>query len=359
MPNRLMGLLADGLQGASNAAASNVSAPVDMLAWALRKAGVPVGDAPIGGSDWMAQKGLTRQPTNQIAGLLGESLGGVAPIMAAAKAPQIARGLLHAGENMAARPTMNPQAGAVLATLDDAAPQAEALATAQRNAALPVSKGGLGLRPDNTPLERAQAMGYVDDINGDVYRGTHQAPMSDSDAAAPAYALDRIYPDDVYSSRAAQYYGHGQDPAQDAAVTRSLQALRGRPDAPVTVFRAVPKDAPAGINHGDWVTPNKAYAVEHGEGALNGDYKVLFDRVPAKSLFTNADSIYEFGLDKTQKFADGPASLPIVRSTIAGNRERSRFAAFDPLLRDNANLLAGIGGMGLLSPFLFSRDEKQ
>lgn len=114
MPNRLLGLLADGLQGASNAAASNVSAPVDMLAWALRKAGVPVGDTPIGGSDWMAQKGLTRQPDNRIAGLLGESVGGVAPLLAAAKAPQIASGLLTMGENMAARPTLNPQTGAIV-----------------------------------------------------------------------------------------------------------------------------------------------------------------------------------------------------------------------------------------------------
>lgn len=34
--------LLDLLQGASNAAASNVSGPVDLLAWALRKAGVPM-----------------------------------------------------------------------------------------------------------------------------------------------------------------------------------------------------------------------------------------------------------------------------------------------------------------------------
>jgi len=114
MPNRLMGLLADGLQGASNAAASNVSMPVDALAWALRKAGVPVGDAPIGGSDWMAQKGLTRQPENRMAGLLGESIGGVAPLLAAAKAPQIAAGLLQMGENLAAPATMNPQMGAIV-----------------------------------------------------------------------------------------------------------------------------------------------------------------------------------------------------------------------------------------------------
>jgi hypothetical protein len=38
-------------------------------------------------------------------------------------------------------------------------PQEKALATAQRNAAKPVSEGGLGLRPDNTPMERAKAMG--------------------------------------------------------------------------------------------------------------------------------------------------------------------------------------------------------
>ena len=38
MGNKLL----DFLQGASNAAASNVSAPVDGLAWALRKAGINV-----------------------------------------------------------------------------------------------------------------------------------------------------------------------------------------------------------------------------------------------------------------------------------------------------------------------------
>ena len=87
-----MGLL-DFFQGASNAAAGNVSGPVDAIAWALRKAGVPVGDAPMGSSQWMAQMGLTR-PANGYAGLLGEAAGLSMPIVAAAKAPQIARGLL-------------------------------------------------------------------------------------------------------------------------------------------------------------------------------------------------------------------------------------------------------------------------
>ena len=88
----------DFLQGASNSAASTISGPIDLIALALRKAGVPVGD-PVLGSDWMARRGLTAQPKNQIAGLLGEAAGMSAPIAAAAKAPQIARGLLRQADD--------------------------------------------------------------------------------------------------------------------------------------------------------------------------------------------------------------------------------------------------------------------
>ena len=48
-------------------------------------------------------------------------------------------------------------------------PRQEALDTAQRNAALPVEKGGLGLPKDNTPEMRAEAMGF--DV--DAYHGTN------------------------------------------------------------------------------------------------------------------------------------------------------------------------------------------
>lgn len=42
--------------------------------------------------------------------------------------------------------------------------------TAQRNAALPVEKGGLGLPPNNTAMDRARAMGF--DVDNPVYHGT-------------------------------------------------------------------------------------------------------------------------------------------------------------------------------------------
>lgn len=101
-------------QGASNAIASNISAPVDGLAWLLRKGGLPIPANPVGGSDWMAQRGLTAEPTNKLAGLLGEAAGGVGPMLAGAYAPKIANGLLKMGENAATPKTLNSQTGAVV-----------------------------------------------------------------------------------------------------------------------------------------------------------------------------------------------------------------------------------------------------
>jgi len=72
----------DFLQSASNTAASNVTAPVDGLAWLLRKAGVPVPQAPVGGSDWAQNAGLMAEPKNKtsLASLLGESAGNAVPL---------------------------------------------------------------------------------------------------------------------------------------------------------------------------------------------------------------------------------------------------------------------------------------
>lgn len=71
----LMGYGRDFLQSASNSAASNVSAPVDGLAWALRKAGVPIPAKPFMGSDWMADIGLTQPVPRSPSSVLGETAG--------------------------------------------------------------------------------------------------------------------------------------------------------------------------------------------------------------------------------------------------------------------------------------------
>ena len=49
-------------------------------------------------------------------------------------------------------------------------PQGKALETAQRNAAKPIKEGGLGLPANNTPMDRAKAMGF----DTDAYHGTNR-----------------------------------------------------------------------------------------------------------------------------------------------------------------------------------------
>jgi len=48
------------------------------------------------------------------------------------------------------------------------------------------------------------------------------------------------------------------------------------------------------INPGDWVTIVRQYAEEHGQGALNGQHKVVSKRVKAKDIYTNGDSWLEW-----------------------------------------------------------------
>jgi hypothetical protein len=106
-----MATLQDFLQSMSNSAASNVSAPVDGINWLMRKAGLPASDAPFMGSDWMEQKGLTRPVQLGAASVLGETAGMLAPFAVAAKAPQIAKGLLGMGDNLAAPQVLRKESG--------------------------------------------------------------------------------------------------------------------------------------------------------------------------------------------------------------------------------------------------------
>lgn len=108
-----MGLL-DFTQSASNAAASNLSGPVDLIAWLLRKGGLPVPPAPVGSSAWMEEKGLTRPVQQSASSLAGETAGLLGPLAVSLKAPQIASGMLKAADNAAIPRQMSPQTGAIV-----------------------------------------------------------------------------------------------------------------------------------------------------------------------------------------------------------------------------------------------------
>ena len=158
-------------------------------------------------------------------------------------------------------------------------------------------KYGLDIHPDEAVIPSKYAGTINQPMQSVDYRGIHRAPGNNG-YHAPAHELDRIYPDDIYSSRGHHYYGTGNN-KMDRETLGILHEARGDPDYPITIYRAVPGEfAGAEINPGDWVTPSLDYAHEHG---LRFDsHHILEKTVPAKHIYTNADSLHEFGYDPTE-----------------------------------------------------------
>ena len=102
-------------------------------------------------------------------------------------------------------------------------------------------------------------------------------------------------PADVYSSRGKRLYGLG-NPNVDAEWFAAAFKAKGKPDAEVTVYRAVPKGVKE-INSGDWVTTSKTYADMHGENTVGDEYEILSKKVKAKTLSSEGYP-YEFGYNE-------------------------------------------------------------
>lgn len=104
----LLGFGRDALQAASNTAAEAISGPVDLINMGLLGLGLPMPRQPFGGSEWMRERGLTREVADPRARFVGETLGLLTPVVAAANAPQIARGLLTLGDDFMAASSSGP-----------------------------------------------------------------------------------------------------------------------------------------------------------------------------------------------------------------------------------------------------------
>lgn len=128
------------------------------------------------------------------------------------------------------------------------------------------------------------------------YRGDHGAPDRESGAPLHSVSSNGIYPEDVYGDEGRRYYGTGED-AMDNMAHSYIQSYKNHPNRPVTVYRAVPKIVKGGINPGDWITPIRKYAVDHGKSSLGNDFKIQSKLVFARDVFTSGDSWLEWGYD--------------------------------------------------------------
>ncbi len=81
---------------------------------------------------------------------------------------------------------------------------------------------------------------------------------------------------------------------------------RGERKEPVMRFyRAVPKDVRESyFRNGDWITPEKEYAQEHGLRQFgDGKYRVIIEAVKASDAWWNGDDICEWGYDDGKNYA--------------------------------------------------------
>jgi len=238
--------------------------------------------------------------------------------------------------------------------------------TAQRNAALPVNQGGLGLAPDNTAMDRARAMGF--DVDNPVYHGTNWDFLEFNRVGEKANALglghyttpnpkkadmygDRVMPlltkndgvldwgnlsdaqrkeisanlkDRVPHEDMAGYapLSKKQFPKTDNGTSEAKAFFREKQKETSNYFhdRAKPNIVDDGENWAiEWRDPTNM------DGANNQDLLNLSQRF-------DPDMANALGY-KGAKFGDETAIYD-------PKNIRSRFAAFDPFNRESSNLLA-------------------
>lgn len=128
-------------------------------------------------------------------------------------------------------------------------------------------------------------------LSENEYKGSHTAPNRGS-SNSPMDDLENTFGDDVYGPNCARYFGHGGG-ADDNFSCSVIRMAKGKPDQKIKIYRAVPKGVET-INDGDWVTISPKYAKQHGSSYLDG-FKVLAKVVYAKDLFSDGNSIHEWG----------------------------------------------------------------
>jgi len=142
------------------------------------------------------------------------------------------------------------------------------------------------------------------------YRMQHQARGLEPDAIRLDDLTKDIsgntagYPSDFYSPKGQRIYSPGprfKDDEYGIANQQSyniITKVKNKPDAEVTIYRAVPKGI-KNINEGDFVTLSPKYAEIHASSGYgkSGDEagQVISQKVKVKDLIWDANDVNEFG----------------------------------------------------------------
>lgn len=253
-------------------------------------------------------------------------------------------------------------------------PMDEASRMAQRNAAMPLENGGLGLPPDNTSEMRANALGY--DV--DAYHATNEA----FDEFKPGWRGSTYLAQTPAGAHRGALFGDldNLNPGSDLGHDRSRKItmplkVRSKDIAGMSVREDIWRKLPDVIDDEDLIKDVadrvKAMGAKYWddvyESVLQRDgsfryYKkdipeVNYQNMDGRDLFGGMLAGFNTGTDtKSLESAAKKGKSGFLVSDEAGTSIvagpnmpiRSRFAKFDPKKINSRDLLAGVAGAGLL-----------
>jgi len=218
------------------------------------------------------------------------------------------------------------------------------MAAAQRNAALPFEQGGLGLPAGNTPMQRAKAMGFNTARGKELYHSTRGDLSSGVIDPAKSDLGFHVGTLEQADNRAKAMGAGGVNYADEANIIPLMSSKYAN------MLRV--KDE--GSFHADALAPQleKKGLLAKGKGkqiasAIDTDWKEK-GRYDQQMRDVLAQNDYDGVSYKNQQEGDGTSYAFTNPSQL-----RSRFAAFDPMRRNESDLLALNGqktGSGLLNP---------
>lgn len=145
--------------------------------------------------------------------------------------------------------------------------------------------------------ESARRKGYV---SADEFRMSHRAPSYDEEGIDKSMIDVANNKDDIRESLNEQLKMNRDKNRNESsiALNKALEAIDRGENPIVTVYRAVPKSLKEGkVRNGDWVALSESYAIQHGNHALDGNYRIMKEDVPAENLYWDGNDINEWGYD--------------------------------------------------------------
>ena len=290
--------------------------------------------------------------------------GGVPFVDAASQAQQgnygqaAISGLLDAPPVKMAGMALAPLIGMVKGS--KAAPMDEALRIAQKNAAKPVSEGGLGLPKNNTPMERAKVMGFVGAYHGtadDVVKIDPTKFGSSTGAKSAQKAFWSV--DDPMTART-----YAEFAAKDSKVKKLLDAAEDagnkgdwdRHDYLIVQAEKLESELIKNPLRGQNIMPLMVRANQGVRGTeMNAKGSEFIEIQDELNKFLTKASKDNRDLAIIRNLSDAPGRIDVPATHFAAINPsivRSRFAAFDPARINENNLLASLAALGIGIPTL-------